>query len=179
LILRSHREVVHLGTYVLQELVGGTNLLAKFIIYPQVISDDIPELGLISIEILPITTLLAVVKWETRLVPPRVEALISMKTIVGVTNKVSILTDRRAIDTHVAYFSAPFTGHSGIDHFEMIKAWVLKLLHNKINLGGEHDHLFVLVNLAGAGWSTLTIPALIRSHLLNQFVRFLNTESKE
>jgi hypothetical protein len=104
------------------------NLLAKFIIYPQLIFDDIPELGLISIEILPITTLLAVVKQETQLVPPRVEALIQTKTIFGVTNKVSILTVHWAIDTHVAYFSALFTGHSGIDHFEMIKAWVLKLL---------------------------------------------------
>jgi hypothetical protein len=136
-------------------------------------------LGLISVEILPITTLLAVVERETRLVPPRVEALIQMKTIVGVTNKVSILINRQEIDTHVAYFSALFTGHSGIDHFEMIKARVLKLLHKKINLGGEHVHLFKLVNLAGAGQSTLIILALIRSHLLNQFVSFLNTESKE
>jgi hypothetical protein len=76
LILCSHREVVHLGTYVFQELVSGMNLLTKFIIYPQLISDDIPELGLISVEILPITTLLAVVEWETGLVPHRVEALI-------------------------------------------------------------------------------------------------------
>jgi hypothetical protein len=136
-------------------------------------------LGLISVEILPITTLLAVVERETRLVPPRVEALIQMKTIVGVTNKVSILINRQEIDTHVAYFSALFTGHSGIDHFEMIKARALKLLHKKINLGGEHVHLFKLVNLAGAGQSTLIILALIRSHLLNQFVSFLNTESKE
>jgi hypothetical protein len=142
------------------------NLLTKFIIYHQLISDDIPKLGLISIEILPITTLLAVVKRETRLVPPRVEALIQTKTIVGVTNKVSILTDHQAIDTHVAYFSALFTRHSGIDHFEMIKARVLKLLHKKINLDVE-------------GWSTLIIPSLIRSHLLNQFASFLNIESKE
>jgi hypothetical protein len=116
------------------------NPLAKFIIYPQLISDDIPELGLISVEILPVTTLLAVIKWETGLVPPRDEALIWIKTVVGVTNKVSILTDCRAIDTHVAYFSALFTDHSGIDHFEKIKARVLKLLHKKINLGGEHAH---------------------------------------
>jgi hypothetical protein len=102
-----------------------------------------------------------------------------MKTIVGVTNKVSILTDRRTIDTHVACFSALFTCHSGIDYFEMIKAHVLKLLYKKINLGGEHVHLFKLVNLVGAGWSMLIIPALIRSHLLNQFTSFLNTESKE
>jgi hypothetical protein len=136
-------------------------------------------LGLISIEILPITTLLAVVKQETGLVLPKVEALIRTKTFVGVTNKVSILTDRRAIDTHVACFSTLFTSHSGIDHFEMIKARVLKFLHKKINLGDEHVHLFKLKNLVGAGWSTLIIPALIRSHLLNQFVTFLNTESKE
>jgi hypothetical protein len=142
------------------------NLLAKFIIYPQLISDDIPEMGLISVEILPITTLLAIVEWKTRLVPPRVEALIRMKTIVVVINKVSILTDRQAIDTHVACFSTLFTGHSGIDHFEMIKAWVLKLLHKNINLGSEHVHLFKLVNLAGAERSMLSIPALIRSHLL-------------
>jgi hypothetical protein len=136
-------------------------------------------LGLISVEILPITTLLAVVEQQTGLVPPRVEALIRMKTIVGVTNKVSILTDRQAINTHVACFSALFTGHSGIDHFEMIKAQVLKLLHEKINLGSEHIHLFKLVNLPGVGQCTLIIPALIRGHPLNQFASFLNTKSKE
>jgi hypothetical protein len=117
LILHSHREAIQLGTYVFQELVSGMNLLAKFIIYTQLISNDIPELGLISIEILLITTLLAVVKRETMLVLLRVEALIRTKTIVGVTKKVSILTDYRAIDNHVACFSALFTGHSGIDHF--------------------------------------------------------------
>jgi hypothetical protein len=155
------------------------NLLAKFIIYPQLISDDILELGLISTEILPITTVLVVVEWETRLVPHRVEALIRTKTIVGVTRKVSTLTDHRAIDTHVAYFSALFAGHSGINHFEMIKARILKLIHKKINLGGEHVHLFKLVNLLRVEQSMLIIPALIRSHLLNQFASFLNTESKE
>jgi hypothetical protein len=61
----------------------------------------------------------------------------------------------------------------------MIEAWVLKLLHKKINLDGEHVHLFKLVNLAGAGLSALRIPALVRGHPLNQFMRFLNTESKE
>jgi hypothetical protein len=113
------------------------------------------------------------------LVPPRVEALVWMKTIIGVTNKVSIFTDRQAIDTHVACFSALFIGHLGIDHFEMMKAQVLKLLHTKIKLDGEHIHLFKLVNLAGARWSMLIILALIRSHLLNQFASFLNTESKD
>jgi hypothetical protein len=167
LILCSHREAVHLGTYVFKELVSGMNLLAKFIIYPQLISNDTLELGFIFVDILHITTLLAVVKQETGLFPPRVEALIRVKTIVGVTNKVSILIDHRAIDTHVAYFSTLFTVHSGINHFEMIKVWVLKLLHKKINPGGEHVHLFKLVNFPGAGRSTLIIPALIRSHLLN------------
>jgi hypothetical protein len=167
LILRSHREAVHLGSYIFQELVSGVNLLAKFIIYPQLISDDIPELGLISIEILPITTLLGVVEWETGFVPPRVEALNQTITIVGVTNKVTVLTNRRAINTHVACFSTLFTRHSGIDQFEMIEPQVLELLHKKINLGSEHIHLFKLVSLAGVGWSTLIIPALIRNHLLN------------
>jgi hypothetical protein len=60
----------------------------------------------------------------------------------------------------------------------MIEARVLKLLH-MINLGSEQVHLFKLVNLAGAGQSKLLIPALVRGHLLNQFMSFLNTESKE
>jgi hypothetical protein len=143
------------------------------------IPDDISERGLISIEILPITILLAVVERETGFVPPSIEALIRMKTIVGITNEVDILGDRRAVDAHVACFSALFTRYSSIDHFEMIEARVLKLLHKKINLGGEHVHLFKLVNLAGAGLSALLIPALVRGHLLNQFMSFLNTESEE
>jgi hypothetical protein len=179
LVLCSYCEVVHLGIDVLQELVSGMNLLANFIIYPYLILDDISERGLISIEILPITTLLAVVERETRFVPPSIEAFIRMKTIVGITNKVGILGDRRVADAHVACFSALFTCHTGIDHFEMIEAQVLKFLHKKINLGGEHVHLFKLVNLAGAGLSALLIPALVRGHLLNQFTSFLNTESEE
>jgi hypothetical protein len=123
--------------------------------------------------------MLVIIKRKTRLVPPSIEALIRTKTIVGVTNKVDILGDRRAIDAHVAYFSALFTCYSGIDHFEMIKARVLKLLHKKINLGGKHVHLFKLVNLAGVGLSALLILALVRGHLLNQFTSFLNTESEE
>jgi hypothetical protein len=110
---------------------------------------------------------LAIVKQETGFVPPSIEALIRMKTIVGITNEVDILGDRRAIDAHVARFSALFTRYSGIDHFEMIEAWVLKLLHKKINLGGEHVHLFKLVNLAGVGLSALLILALVRGHLFN------------
>jgi hypothetical protein len=122
---------------------------------------------------------LAVVEQEIGLVPPSIEALIRTKTIVGVTNKVDILGDHWAVDTHVAYFSALFTRYSGIDHFKMIEARVLKLLHKKINLGSEHVHLIKLVNLTGAGLSALLIPALDRGHFLNQFTSLLNTESEE
>jgi hypothetical protein len=122
--------------------------------------------GLISIEILPHTTLLAVVERETGFVPPSIKALIRTKIIAGITNKVDILGDRLIVDAHVACFSALFTRYSGINHFEMIETRVLKLLHKKINLGGEHIHLFKLVNLVGAGLSALLIPALVRGHLL-------------
>jgi hypothetical protein len=122
---------------------------------------------------------LAIVTREIGLVPPSIEALIRTKTIIGITNEVDILGDRRVVDAHVACFFTLFTHYSGIDHFEMIEAWVLKLLHKKINLGGEHFHLLKLVNLAGVGLSALLIPALVRGHLLNQFMSFLNTESKE
>jgi hypothetical protein len=65
------------------------------------------------------------------------------------------------------HFSTLFTRYSGINHFEMIEARVLKLLHKKINLGSEHVHLLKLVNHAGAGLSVLLILALVRGHLLN------------
>jgi hypothetical protein len=179
LVLRSYCAVVHLGIDVLQEHVSGMNLFANFIIYPYLIPDDISERGLILVEILPITALLAVVKWETEFVPPSIEALIRMKTIAGITNEVDILGDHGAVDAHVSRFSTLFTRYSGIDHFEMIEARVLKLLHKKINLGGEHVHLFKLVNLASAALSALLIPALVRGHLLIQFMSFHNIESKE
>jgi hypothetical protein len=179
LVLCSYCEAIHLGIDVLQELVCGMNHFANFIIYPDLIPNDIFERGLISVEVLPITTLLAVVKRETEFVLPSIEALIRMKTIVGITNEVDILGDRWAVDAHVACFSTLFTRYSGIDHFEMIEARVLKLLHKKINLGGEHVHLFKLVNLASVGLSVLLIPALVGGHLLNQFMSFLNTESEE
>jgi hypothetical protein len=110
---------------------------------------------------------LAVVERETGFVPPSIEALIRMKTVVGITNEVDVLGDRRAVDAHVAHFSTLFTRYSGINHFEMIEARVLKLLHKKINLGSEHVHLLKLVNHAGAGLSVLLILALVRGHLLN------------
>jgi hypothetical protein len=119
-----------------------------------------------------------VVERETGFIPPSIKALIRTKTIVGITNEVDILGDRQAVDAHVAYFSTLFTCYSGINHFEMTEAQVLNLLH-EINLGGEHVHLFKLVNLAGAGLSALVILALVRGHLLNQFMSFLNTESEE
>jgi hypothetical protein len=117
LVLCSHCEAVHLGIDVLQELVCGMNLFANFVVYPYLILDDISERRLISIEILPITTLLVVVEWETGLVPLGIEALIRMKTIVGITNEVDILGDNRAVDAHVPCFSSLFTRYSGIDHF--------------------------------------------------------------
>jgi hypothetical protein len=55
-----------------------------------------------------------------------------------------------------------------VDHFEVTEARIFKFLHVKINLGGEHIHLFKLVNLAGVGLSMLINPALTRSHLFNQ-----------
>jgi hypothetical protein len=164
---------------VLHELVSGMNLFANFIIYSYLIPDDIFERGFISVEILPITTLLAVVEWETGFVPPSIEALIRTKFFVEITNEVDVLGDRQAVDAHVACFSALFTCYSGINHSEMIEAQVIKLLHTKINLDGEHVHLFKLVNLVGAGLSALLISALDRGHLLNQFMSFLNTESEE
>jgi hypothetical protein len=129
LVICSYYEAVYLGIDVLQELVRGMNLFTNFILYPYLIPNNISERGLISVEILPITTLLAVVERETGLVPPSIEALIRMKTIVGITNEVDILGDRQAVDAHVACFSTLFTCYMGIDHFEMIEARVLKLLY--------------------------------------------------
>jgi hypothetical protein len=119
-----------------------------------------------------------VLKRETGFVPPSIEALIRMKTIVGITNEVDVMGDCRAVDAQVACFSAFFTRYSSIDQVEVIVARVLKLLY-KINLGDDHVHLFKLVNLAGAGLSALLILALDRGHLLNQFTSFLNIESEE
>jgi hypothetical protein len=98
------------------------NHFANFIIYPYLIPNGISQRGLISVEILPITTMLAVVKPETGFVPPSIKALIRMKTIVGITNEFNILRGYRAVDAHVACFSVLFTRYSGIDHFEMIEA---------------------------------------------------------
>jgi hypothetical protein len=143
------------------------NPLAKIFIDFQLVSNNIFERGLILVEILPITALLAVVKGEIGLIPSRIEALIRTKTIVRVPNKVDILMDHRGIDTHMARFSALFTCHMSVDHFEVIEAQIFKFLHEKINLGGEHIHLFKLVNLAGVGLSALINPSLTRSHLFN------------
>jgi hypothetical protein len=179
LVLCTYCEAVHLGIDVLQELVSGMNLFANFIIYPYMIPNDISERGLIFVKILPITTLLVVVERETGFIPSSIEALIRTKTIVGITNEVDILGDRLAVEAQVACFSALFTRYSGIDHFKMIEAQVLKLLHKKINLGGEHVHLFKMVNPMSAGLSALLILAVVRGHLLNQFMSFLNTEIEE
>jgi hypothetical protein len=74
------------------------------------------------LKVCPHTTLLAVVEQETGFVPPSIEALIRMKTIVGITNEVDVLGDRRVVDAHVARFSALFPCYLGITHFEMIEA---------------------------------------------------------
>jgi hypothetical protein len=87
--------------------------------------------------VLPHITLLAVGGWETGLVPSSIEAFFRMKTIVRIVNEVDILRDCRAVDAHVACFSALFTCYSRIDHFEMIEVRILNLLHKKINLSGE------------------------------------------
>jgi hypothetical protein len=121
LVLCSYCGAIHLGIYVLQELVSGMNHFANFIVYPYLVPNDTFERGLISVEILPMTTQLAVVEWETGFVPPSIEALIRTKTIVGITNEVDILGDHRAVDADVACFSGLFTHYSGIDHFEMIE----------------------------------------------------------
>jgi hypothetical protein len=55
------------------------NFFANFIIYPYLIPDNISERGLISMEILPHTTWLAIVERETGFVPPSIEALIRTK----------------------------------------------------------------------------------------------------
>jgi hypothetical protein len=113
LVLCSYFEVVHVGIDDLQKLVSGRNLFANFIVYPYLIPNDISERGLISVEILPITTLLAVVEWETVFILPSIEALIRMKTIVRIINKVDTLGDRWVVDAHVACFSTLFTRYSG------------------------------------------------------------------
>jgi hypothetical protein len=62
LVLCSYCEAIHLGIDVLQELVHGMNVFANFTVYTYLIPNDISERGLISVEILPITTMLAVVE---------------------------------------------------------------------------------------------------------------------
>jgi hypothetical protein len=65
------------------------NLFANFIIYPYLIPNDISERGLISVEILPITTLLVVVERETGFVPPSIEALIRRKPLLELPTKLT------------------------------------------------------------------------------------------
>jgi hypothetical protein len=98
-----------------------------------------------------------------------------MKTIVGVPNKVDVLMDRQAIETHMVYFSSLFTRHTNVDHFDVIEAQIFKFLHEKINLGSEHIHLFKPVNLAGAGLNAIINPTLTIRHLFNQCLSFLDS----
>jgi NADH:ubiquinone oxidoreductase subunit 6 (subunit J) len=66
--LHSYCETVHLRAHVLQKFISGMNPLAKVFIDFQLISDNISERWLIPIEILAITTLLAVVEGEIGLI---------------------------------------------------------------------------------------------------------------
>jgi hypothetical protein len=110
LVLCSYCEAVHLGIDVLHELVNGMNLLDNFIIYPYLIPDDISERRLISVEILPITTLLAVVKWETGFVPPSIEALIRQKPLLELPMK---LTSWEIVGQWMPMFLvSPHTSHN-------------------------------------------------------------------
>jgi hypothetical protein len=70
LVLHCYCETILLGTHILHKLVTGLKSFAKIIVDFHLISDDITKRGLISIEILPITTLLAVVERKVGLVPP-------------------------------------------------------------------------------------------------------------
>ena len=102
--------------------------------------------------------------------------MIRTEAIVEIPNKVCALTGIWAIDTHVARFSTLLTRHAVINHFEVIGDRIFKFLHRKINLGGEHKHVFKLVDLAGAGLSVLIILALARGHLLNESTSCLDTQ---
>jgi hypothetical protein len=65
------------------------NLFANIIIYPHLIPDDISEREFTYVEVLPHTTLSAVVERETRFVPPSIEAMIRLKTIVELPMKLT------------------------------------------------------------------------------------------
>jgi hypothetical protein len=67
----------------------------------------------------------------------------------------------------MTYLSALLTHHTGIDHFVVIETRIFEFFPEKINLGGEHIHLFKLVDLMAAGISVFIIPTLTRSHLFN------------
>jgi hypothetical protein len=69
LILYCHCEVVHFTIDILHDLIIGKQLVTEFCIDPQLISDNISKKGLILIEILPITALLAVAEREIGLIP--------------------------------------------------------------------------------------------------------------
>jgi hypothetical protein len=86
---------------------------------------------------------------------------------IGISDETHALIDRRAIDTHMACLFTLFTHHAGINDFEVIETRIFKFLCWKINLGGEHIHLFKLVDLTGAGLSVFIIPTLTRGHLFN------------
>jgi hypothetical protein len=69
LIMYSYCEVIHLLIHTLHKIVSGFKSHAKVVIDLYLISNNISERGLIPIEILPITTIRAVVEGKARLVP--------------------------------------------------------------------------------------------------------------
>jgi hypothetical protein len=71
--------------------------------------------------------------------------------------------DHQAIDTYMSCFSALFKCHRSVDHFEVVEARICKFFHLKINLNGEHIHLFMLVNLASAGLRVKNKPPTMAS----------------
>jgi hypothetical protein len=103
LILYSYCEAIHLTIHTLQKIISGLKSLAKVVIDLYLISDNISEGGLIPIEILPITTLRAVVEGKVGLILSRIEALVRTKSI-EISNEIHILVDHRAIDSHMACF---------------------------------------------------------------------------
>jgi hypothetical protein len=161
--LYCYCEVICLTIHTLPKLISGLKSLNKVIIDFHLISDDISKRELISIES---TTLLAVVERKVRLIAPRIEALIRTESI-RISNETHVLTDHRAINTHMAYLSALFTRHAGIDHFDVIESQIFEFLYEKINLDSEHIHHFKLVDIMGVGLSEFIILTLTRGHIFN------------
>jgi hypothetical protein len=115
LILYSYCEAIHLTIHTLQKIISGLKSLAKVVIDLYLISDNISEGGLIPIEILPITTLRAVVEGKVGLILSRIEASVRTKSI-EISNEIHILVDIGQL-IPIWLVSALLRPHAGIDHF--------------------------------------------------------------